>query len=334
MVNISRRTALRGLLAATTVCAVSCQSSNHDTPARPGGTTSGSATSPSGSATRSSSSTHQVTFTHQATPSRDTTARQDPTTSQEPTSSSRAWSSDPAAPGTVIAFPYQKELSNYLASRRGEVSIAMREHGQSRIHLFTKGATSYITASVVKMSIMETVMVQAVAKGRGLTDWELEQLSPMIRNSSNEAATALWKHVGKGPGVSRAIRSMGARHTTFDKAGRWGLTSTTPVDQVVLADHVFRANPIIPDSMRATARKLMGSVESDQQWGMTAGMSTFYVKNGWLPRDDGWHVNSIASSGENGYTAVGMSHSSAAPMEELVATLEGAARIIARHAGK
>ena len=64
---------------------------------------------------------------------------------------------------------------------------------------------------------------------------------------------------------------------------------------------------------------------------MTAGMRSPYVKNGWLPRDDGWHVNSVASTGTKGYTAVGLTHSTTAPMEDLVETIEGMARIIARH---
>lgn len=127
------------------------------------------------------------------------------------------------------------------------------------------------------------------------------------------------------------MHRMGATHTTFDPDDHWGLTSTTAADQVVLADHIFCPNKIIPESMQAYARELMSSVAEDQDWGMTAGMRSPYVKNGWLPRDDGWHVNSVASTGTKGYTAVGLTHSTTAPMEDLVETIEGMARIIARH---
>lgn len=80
--------------------------------------------------------------------------------------------------------------------------------------------------------------------------------------------------VGKADGVRTAMRRMGATHTTFDPESRWGLTSTTAADQVVLADHIFCPNTIIPESMRAYARELMSNVEDDQNWGMTAGMKS------------------------------------------------------------
>ncbi|MSS45133.1 serine hydrolase [Cutibacterium sp. WCA-380-WT-3A] len=230
-----------------------------------------------------------------------------------------------------MPFPYHSELTKYLKTRSGEQSVAMRVHGQRNIHVLNHGATTYITASIIKLAIMETVMIQAAGKKRQLTEEEKDLLVPMIENSSNDAATALWRKVGKADGVRTAMRRMGATHTTFDPQNRWGLTSTTAADQVVLADHIFCPNTIIPASMRAYARKLMSNVEDDQDWGMTAGMATPFVKNGWLPRDDGWHVNSVASTGVNGYTAVGLAHSSTASMDDLVETIEGMARIIARH---
>ncbi|MDO4412908.1 serine hydrolase [Cutibacterium sp.] len=238
---------------------------------------------------------------------------------------------NPAAPGPYVPFPYQNELKKYLDGRAGEHSIAMRVHGQRNIYVLNHGATHYITASIVKLAIMETVMVQAAAEKRQLSKSEKDLLVPMIENSSNEAATALWERVGQADGVRTVIRRLGATHTTFDPEGHWGLTSTTAADQVVLADYIFCPNDVIPASMQAYARKLMSSVSQDQDWGMTAGMNTPYVKNGWLSREDGWHVNSVASTGTKGYTAVGLTHSTTAPMEDLVETIEGAARIIARH---
>ena len=238
---------------------------------------------------------------------------------------------NPAAPGPYVTFPYQNELKKYLNTRDGEQSVAMRVHGQRNIHVLNHGATHYITASIIKLAIMETVMIQAAGEKRQLSGAEKNLLVPMIENSSNDAATALWNRVGRADGVRRAMHRMGATHTAFDSEDHWGLTSTTAADQVVLADHIFCPNKIIPESMRAYARELMSSVAEDQDWGMTAGMRSPYVKNGWLPRDDGWHVNSVASTGTKGYTAVGLTHSTTAPMEDLVETIEGMARIIARH---
>ena len=238
---------------------------------------------------------------------------------------------NPAAPGLYVPFPYQNELKKYLKTRNGEQSVAMRVHGQREIHVLNHGATTYITASIIKLAIMETVLIQAIGEKRQLTKSEKDLLVPMIENSSNEAATALWEQVGKADGVRKAMRRMGATHTTFDPENRWGMTSTTAADQIVIADHIFCPNTIIPESMRAYACELMSSVEDDQNWGMSAGMKSPFVKNGWLPRDDGWHVNSVASTGAKGYTAVGLTHSATASMDDLVETIEGMARIIARH---
>ena len=237
----------------------------------------------------------------------------------------------PADPGPYVPFPYQDELKKYLDTRDGEQSVAMRVHGQREIHVLNHGATTYITASIIKLAIMETVMIQAAGEKRQLTEDEKDLLVPMIENSSNDAATVLWTKAGRADGVRNAMRRMGATHTTFDPEQRWGLTSTTAADQVILADHIFCHNDVIPEPMRAYARELMSSVAEDQDWGMTAGMKSAFVKNGWLPRDDGWHVNSVASTGTTGYTAVGLTHSATASMDDLVETIEGMARIIARH---
>ncbi|MBD4650794.1 Tat pathway signal protein, partial [Xanthomonas citri pv. citri] len=83
--------------------------------------------------------------------------------------------------------------------------MAMRVHGQRELQVFNHGATTYITASIIKLAIMETVMIQAVGEKRQLTEGEKNLLVPMIENSSNDAATALWKKVGKADGVRTAM---------------------------------------------------------------------------------------------------------------------------------
>lgn len=54
-------------------------------------------------------------------------------------------------------------------------------------------------------------------------------------------------------------------------------------------------------SQQSYVRNLMQNVESDQQWGISAGSTNFYLKNGWLDEDDGWIINSIGYiPGNNG----------------------------------
>lgn len=238
-------------------------------------------------------------------------------------------SADPAGYGSVTSFPYQKELAGYLAGRSGNVAVAWRKSGSSTIYSYYKGRATNVTASIVKAQIMATVMYQAQQKGRGLTAWEKSQMVPMIRVSDNDAATNLWRHVGGAPAVQAVNNRMGLRSTVNNTA--WGLTVTSAPDNVVLVDHFARKNPVLNDSMRAYGLSLMRGASS---WGVNQGPGTdIAVKNGWLPRTDGWHVNSIGYNHHTpgAYTAAVLTHSATGSLETQKATIAGASRIMYKH---
>ncbi|ROR55393.1 beta-lactamase class A [Luteococcus japonicus] len=242
-----------------------------------------------------------------------------------------AAANDPAGYGKVEAFPYASQLSSYTASRSGSVALAYRSMGSSTIYSHVKGSATNVTASIVKVAVMATVMDKAQREGRALSSWEKSQMVPMIRYSDNAATTRLWNHVGRGPAVGAVLGKMGLRQTTPGYAGYWGLTVTSAPDQVVLMDHFSRANPVINNTNRAYGLSLMRSVASDQDWGVTSGPGDdIAVKNGWLPRSDGWHVNSIGYSHKTPvpYSVAALTHSSSAGMSTQIATIEGASRII------
>ena len=79
-------------------------------------------------------------------------------------------------------------------------------------------------------------------------------------------------------------------------ASAWGNSTTTAPDQVTLLRNLFYSSDTLNDDSRQYAKELMSHVESNQSWGITGGVPSdaeTSVKNGWLPLDDCWVVNSI-----------------------------------------
>lgn len=249
---------------------------------------------------------------------------------------------DPAASSAVTAqaagtatFPFQAELAAYLAGRPGSVTVSAQALGGPPM-VYTKGSATNVTASIVKVQVMATVMRRAQERGRGLSAWEKSKIVPMIRTSDNAATTALWNHVGGGGEVARVDRLLGLTATTVSTTGRWGLTVTTAPDNVTLMNRFAYANSVLSPANRAYGLSLMDTITSSQDWGVSAGppAGTVQLKNGWLPRTDGWHVNSIgfSSGGTTPYSIAVLTHSTTASMSTQVATIEGASRIIWRYA--
>ena len=151
-----------------------------------------------------------------------------------------------------------------------------------------------ITASIVKVEILGTLLSQAQAEGRGLTATEEATATSMIEVSDNDSATALWNEVGGAPAVAAFDRSVGMTSTT--PSSSWGLTETTTADQVSLLRHLALPNSVLSDASRAYELGLMDRVTPSQAWGVSAGTAvgtTVALKNGWLPVGAGWTVNSI-----------------------------------------
>lgn len=153
---------------------------------------------------------------------------------------------------------------------------------------------AFITASVVKVNILATLLLQK--KGR-LTDAQQADAKAMIQRSSNGSATMLWRQIGKGKGLDAANTVFGLTSTVAGKGGRWGTTTTTAEDQLRLLRVVFTDQSPLNAESRTYLQHLMGSVVPDQDWGVSAADTRagakFSVKNGWMPRSQGWSVNSV-----------------------------------------
>jgi beta-lactamase class A len=152
------------------------------------------------------------------------------------------------------------------------------------------------TASVVKLDILETLLLQGQDEGRPLSAGDRELATRMIEQSDNDAATSLWEAVGGAPAVAATGRRLGLRDT--DLADHWGSSTTSASDQLILLAAAHTSSLLDPAS-RAFVHDLMTHVEQDQHWGVSAAGdpgTTTALKNGWVPFDsDGgrWVVGSV-----------------------------------------
>ncbi|MFG2634658.1 serine hydrolase [Streptomyces sp. NPDC048362] len=200
--------------------------------------------------------------------------------------------------------------------------------------------TAYDTASIVKVDILAAVLLQAQDAGRPLTARERALAEPMIRRSDNAAANALWRQIGRAPGLAAANKRLGLTRTTGGPGDKWELTRTTASDQIRLLRAVFdeggatHAAPALNAASRAYVRTLMSQVVPEQSWGVTAVSGSGSapqraLKNGWLQRSTSglWDVNSIGQVTVKGhrYLVAALSNGSAS-IDEGVALVERTAR--------
>lgn len=230
------------------------------------------------------------------------------------------------------SLPFESELRSYLNSRPGAVGVAVRLPGTGRSWTYTKTSARNVTASIVKVQIMSAVMMKAQDAGRSLTSWEKSKIVPMIRYSDNSATTDLFNHIGGRAGLDRAGARLGMSQTHADPYNHWGLTSTTAADQAILMEHYARPSTALTYGNRVYGLSQMRRVTASQDWGVSAGppAGTVALKNGWLPRTDGWHVNSIGWSkyGSADYTIGVLTHHNPGAMSTQIATIEGVSRIV------
>ncbi len=181
-----------------------------------------------------------------------------------------------------------------------------------------------ITASIVKVDILVTLLLQCQDAGRTLTAGEQQLAAVMITESDNDAASELWNAIGQADGLAEANQRLGLTSTTPGEGDYWGLTTTTPLDQVrLLSALVSTASPVSAEH-RSYILQLMTQVDPDQAWGVSSG-GTAALKNGWLDRPDGtWAINSIGivTSADNRQLIIAVQSHGWDSMEAGVAAVE------------
>ncbi|NYE39870.1 serine hydrolase [Streptomyces fulvorobeus] len=191
------------------------------------------------------------------------------------------------------------------------------------------GTTAYDTASIVKVDVLAALLLLAQDEGRQLNGAELGYADAMIRRSDNTSATRLWRVIGGAAGLDAANARLGLTSTTAARA--WGLTRTTAPDQVRLLRAVFgpAGGSVLREASRAYVRELMGGVEADQRWGVSAAGTGWALKNGWMPRTTTglWDINSIGRVTAGGRTRlVAVLSDGHATKEAGIALVESVAR--------
>ncbi len=208
--------------------------------------------------------------------------------------------------------------------------------GGSRKPLLNGKDTAYDTASVVKVDVLATLLLQAQDAGRHLTAQERALAEPMIRNSDNAATNTLWREIGGAPALEAANKRLGLTATQGGPGAKWGLTRTTASDQIRLLLSVFDgaatahpASPLNKDS-RTYIQTLMTRVADDQAWGVSAVSGSGYaLKNGWLQRTATglWDVNSVGRVTVDGHRyLVAVLSDGSGSMSEGISVVERAAR--------
>jgi hypothetical protein len=188
-----------------------------------------------------------------------------------------------AVPATASAAPFPNRdrieaVRQYLKQRVGVVSVGVidSQGGVRGVH----DTRTFRTASVIKAMLLVRYLRKVAREDRALTSDERSHLEPMIRVSSNDAATWVYSQLG-----DRALRRL-ARRASMDQfticCGSWGYARFSARDQ---AKFFWQLERLTPARFRDYATKLLGSIVSSQSWGIprvgrARGFSVFF-KGGW-----------------------------------------------------
>lgn len=170
------------------------------------------------------------------------------------------------------------------------VAIAVYSPKTHRTYTSTNAPKhKFHTASTVKVSILAGLMLKQQSP---LSSSQEELAKKMIEQSDNDSTTTLFNELGGKEGLQETFNKFGMKNSVAYT--QWGLTTTTPADQIKLLNNIFYKSNLLSNQERATIRNMMDNVESDQAWGISAGSNNFAIKNGWLSYgSDDWIVNSI-----------------------------------------
>lgn len=231
-----------------------------------------------------------------------------------------------------LAAKLTKDITKALQGRSSTVGIALHDNA-TKTTCTLRGNQQFDSASVVKTTILSTLLWDADKHHRKLTKRETDLAYRMITRSLNDPTTALWDQLGHRK-ISAFLKAAGMNHTVLGNGGLWGLTQITAQDQEKLLTLLTNKNKVLTDSSRGYVLDLMSKVVADQRWGTPAGAPknvTVHVKNGWLQRTASrdWRINSIGAFTGHGrnYTMAVLTQNNRT-MDGGIATVQAVARAI------
>jgi beta-lactamase class A len=176
--------------------------------------------------------------------------------------------------GASLWHPHLAAARRYARRREGEIAFAVIDQ-RGRYYGYRAKSTAP-AASVFKVMLLAAFL--RMRDGGGLSARDRELLGPMIRRSDSVAATEVRNIVGRGR-IERLARAAGMRD--FRYRWVWGLSRTSPRDQVRFLDHLMS---YIPTAHRPYARYLLSHVIRSQRWGIGRVAPCgwrLYLKGGW-----------------------------------------------------
>jgi len=202
--------------------------------------------------------------------------------------------------------PLGATAASYVSSRADVVLAAVYDLRTGQTWQLGQGQPQD-EASVVKLDVLETLMAERARSGTELSASDQTLAEEMIEDSDNDAATSLWYEVGGAGSIRSFNYAAGLADTApsscvncpgFPWPG-WGLTTTTPDDQLALLRALVEPNSLLTTAERTYALSLMENVTPAQRWGVSGGVpaqATVALKNGWLSlssADNDWQINSV-----------------------------------------
>ncbi|MFF1681919.1 serine hydrolase [Streptomyces sp. NPDC058256] len=230
-----------------------------------------------------------------------------------------------------LATKLQRDITAALANRTGTIAVGLYDRS-TKTTCSLRSSTAYDSASVVKVTVLATLLWDAKKHNRYLTQREADLAKAMITKSDNASTSTLWRQLGLTK-IKGFLTAAGMTQTKPGTNGYWGLTQITVRDEQKLLALTTAKNSVLSDNARAYILKLMGQVVSSQRWGTPAGAPAgvaVHVKNGWLSRaTHGWRVHSVGTfkGGGHDYTITVLTHGNST-MQYGINTIQAVAKVI------
>lgn len=235
-----------------------------------------------------------------------------------------------------LADKLSTDITSALKGRKSTTAVGVHDV-TTRTSCTLRADSGYDSASVVKATVLATLLRDAASHQRDLTPRETKLTTSMITKSDNKATTALWKQLGVKK-VRGFLKAAHMTETVPGPDGTWGLTRITARDQQKLLALLTHRNSVLGDKSRAYELGLMHKVTASQRWGTPAGApagETVQLKNGWLERaTHGWRVHSVGAFTGKGhdYTITVLTQDNK-KMTDGVNTIQAVARAVHKDLG-
>ena len=232
-----------------------------------------------------------------------------------------------------LATKLKRDITSAIAGRRGSISIGVYDRTTQTTCAY-RAQTAFDSASVVKVTVLATLLWDAQKHQRALTAREKSLSQAMITKSDNDATTKLWSQLGLTK-IRGFLTAAAMTQTKPGANGYWGLTQITARDEQKLLMLTTLTNRVLSDNSRAYIQKLMSEVIASQRWGTPKGVPSgvsVHVKNGWLQRASyGWRVHSVGTFKGRGhdYMITVLTHGNST-WNYGIATIEGVAKVVHR----